>query len=87
MHLARVLKARRFAVAESEYPFTGGSGDRLRAAALLEASITTFDTADAYATGRAETILGVLLAGERPWSLEILTKPTGLGAEVVIGRL
>ena len=54
-----MYKARRFAVAVSEYPFTGGSGDRLRAAAL-EASITTFDTADAYATSCAETILGVL---------------------------
>ena len=70
----------------SEYPFTGGSGDRLRAAAL-EASITTFDTADAYATGRAETILSDALTGERREILEILTKPTGPGAEVVIGWL
>jgi aryl-alcohol dehydrogenase-like predicted oxidoreductase len=50
--------------------------------AALEAGITTFDTADVYADGRAETILGEALAGERRESLEICTKvyfPTGPG--------
>jgi predicted aldo/keto reductase-like oxidoreductase len=32
--------------------------------AALEAGITTFDTADVYANGRAEIILGEALAGE-----------------------
>ena len=41
--------------------------------AALEAAITTFDTADTYANGRAETILGDALAAERRESLEILT--------------
>ena len=48
--------------------------------AALEAGITTFDTADVYANGAAETILGDALAGERRESLEIFTKvyfPTG----------
>jgi aryl-alcohol dehydrogenase-like predicted oxidoreductase len=45
--------------------------------AALEAGITTFDTADTYANGRAETILGDALAGERRESLEILTKVFG----------
>src|SRR3954451_22761910 len=48
--------------------------------AALDAGITTFDTADVYANGRAETILGDALAGERRESLEIFTKvyfPTG----------
>ena len=50
--------------------------------AALEAGITTFDTADTYAGGRAETILGDALAGERRESLEVFTKvyfPTGPG--------
>jgi aryl-alcohol dehydrogenase-like predicted oxidoreductase len=50
--------------------------------AALEAGITTFDTADVYANGRAEAILGEALAGERRESLEICTKvyfPTGPG--------
>ena len=50
--------------------------------AALEAGITTFDTADVYANGRAESILGDALAGERRESLEIFTKvffPTGPG--------
>ncbi len=50
--------------------------------AALEAGITTFDTADTYANGKAETILGDALAGERRESLEIFTKvyfPTGPG--------
>jgi aryl-alcohol dehydrogenase-like predicted oxidoreductase len=48
--------------------------------AALEAGITTFDTADVYANGKAETILGAALAGERRESLEVFTKvyfPTG----------
>ncbi len=48
--------------------------------AALEAGITTFDTADVYANGKAEAILGDALAGERRESLEIFTKvyfPTG----------
>jgi aryl-alcohol dehydrogenase-like predicted oxidoreductase len=48
--------------------------------AALDAGITTFDTADVYAGGKAETILGDALAGERRESLEIFTKvyfPTG----------
>jgi aryl-alcohol dehydrogenase-like predicted oxidoreductase len=48
--------------------------------AALEAGITTFDTADVYANGKAETILGSALAGERRESLEVFTKvyfPTG----------
>jgi aryl-alcohol dehydrogenase-like predicted oxidoreductase len=48
--------------------------------AALDAGITTFDTADAYANGAAETVLGEALAGQRRESLEIFTKvywPTG----------
>src|SRR3954471_3293323 len=42
--------------------------------AALEAGISTFDTADAYANTAAETVLGEALAGEQRDSLEILTK-------------
>ena len=48
--------------------------------AALESGITTFDTADVYANGKAESILGEALAGERRESLEVFTKvyfPTG----------
>src|SRR5919112_2674343 len=48
--------------------------------AALDAGITTFDTADVYAGGRAETVLGAALAGERREGLEVFTKvyfPTG----------
>jgi aryl-alcohol dehydrogenase-like predicted oxidoreductase len=48
--------------------------------AALDAGISTFDTADAYANTAAEAVLGDALAGERRDSLEILTKvywPTG----------
>src|ERR1700710_2277991 len=48
--------------------------------AALEAGITTFDTADAYANTAAETVLGAALKSERRASLEIFTKvywPTG----------
>ncbi len=56
--------------------------DRARACvkAALDAGITTFDTADAYANTKAEKVLGEALAGVRRESLEILTKvywPTG----------
>src|SRR5690606_20508591 len=50
--------------------------------AALDLGITTFDTADVYAEGRAETVLGRALAGERRDGLEILTKvywPAGPG--------
>src|ERR1700709_2382287 len=42
--------------------------------AALDAGITTFDTADAYANGAAETGLGEALKGQRRESLEIFTK-------------
>jgi aryl-alcohol dehydrogenase-like predicted oxidoreductase len=42
--------------------------------AALDAGITTFDTADAYANGAAETVLGEALKGQRRESLEIFTK-------------
>jgi aryl-alcohol dehydrogenase-like predicted oxidoreductase len=54
------------------------AADCVRAA--LDEGITTFDTADVYARGRAEEILGRALRGVRRESLEISTKvywPTG----------
>jgi aryl-alcohol dehydrogenase-like predicted oxidoreductase len=48
----------------------------------LDLGITTFDTADVYALGRAEEILGRALKGVRREGLEICTKvywPTGPG--------
>lgn len=48
--------------------------------AALDAGITTFDTADVYANGAAEEVLGAALKGQRRESLEIFTKvywPTG----------
>jgi aryl-alcohol dehydrogenase-like predicted oxidoreductase len=48
--------------------------------AALDAGITTFDTADAYANGKAEEVLGAALKGQRRESLEVFTKvywPTG----------
>jgi aryl-alcohol dehydrogenase-like predicted oxidoreductase len=50
--------------------------------AALDAGITSFDTADVYANGKAESVLGEALKGERRESLEIFTKvywPTGPG--------
>src|SRR5580700_1309350 len=50
--------------------------------AALDEGITTFDTADVYAGGRAEEVLGRALHGVRRESLEIFTKvywPTGDG--------
>ena len=46
----------------------------------LELGVTTFDTADAYAGTKAESVLGRALAGEKRDGLEIATKvffPTG----------
>jgi aryl-alcohol dehydrogenase-like predicted oxidoreductase len=42
--------------------------------AALDAGITTFDTADVYANGKAEQVLGEALKGQRRESLEIFTK-------------
>ncbi len=42
--------------------------------AALDAGITSFDTADVYANGAAETVLGTALAGQRRESLEVFTK-------------
>jgi aryl-alcohol dehydrogenase-like predicted oxidoreductase len=50
--------------------------------AALDEGITTFDTADGYAGGRAEEVLGRALHGVRRESLEIFTKvywPVGEG--------
>jgi aryl-alcohol dehydrogenase-like predicted oxidoreductase len=50
--------------------------------AALEAGITTFDTADVYARGAAEQVLGEALKGVRRESVEVATKvclPTGDG--------
>jgi aryl-alcohol dehydrogenase-like predicted oxidoreductase len=48
--------------------------------AALDAGITSFDTADVYANGKAEEVLGAALKGQRRESLEVFTKvywPTG----------
>lgn len=42
--------------------------------AALDAGVTTFDTADVYAAGRAESVLGRGLKGQRRDGLEIFTK-------------
>lgn len=42
--------------------------------AALDTGITTFDTADAYANGAAEQVLGAALKSQRRESLEIFTK-------------
>jgi aryl-alcohol dehydrogenase-like predicted oxidoreductase len=50
--------------------------------AALDAGVSTFDTADAYAAGRAEEVLGRALAGVPRESVEIFTKvywPLGQG--------
>jgi aryl-alcohol dehydrogenase-like predicted oxidoreductase len=50
--------------------------------AALDEGITTFDTADVYAGGRAEEVLGRALHGVRRESVEVFTKvywPTGDG--------
>jgi aryl-alcohol dehydrogenase-like predicted oxidoreductase len=51
-------------------------------AAAIDEGITTFDTADVYASTKAETVLGEALGGIRRESIEICTKvfwPTGAG--------
>jgi aryl-alcohol dehydrogenase-like predicted oxidoreductase len=48
------------------------AADCVRAA--LDSGITTFDTADVYANGRAEEVLGHALRGHRRESLEVFTK-------------
>ncbi len=56
--------------------------------AALDSGITTFDTADVYASTAAETVLGDALKGERRQSLEIFTKvyfPTGPGGPNDVG--
>lgn len=48
--------------------------------AALDHGVTSFDTADVYANGRAEEVLGTALRGERRDALEVFTKvywPTG----------
>ena len=45
--------------------------------AALDCGITSFDTADVYARGRAEEILGRALRGQRREGLEIFTKVYG----------
>ncbi|HEX3337372.1 MAG TPA: aldo/keto reductase family protein [Jatrophihabitans sp.] len=42
--------------------------------AALDAGITSFDTADVYANGAAEQVLGEALKGERRESVEVFTK-------------
>jgi aryl-alcohol dehydrogenase-like predicted oxidoreductase len=42
--------------------------------AALDNGITSFDTADVYANGKAEEVLGAALKGERRESLEVFTK-------------
>jgi aryl-alcohol dehydrogenase-like predicted oxidoreductase len=42
--------------------------------AALDGGITTFDTADVYANGRAEEVLGAALKDQRRESLEVFTK-------------
>ena len=56
--------------------------------AALDAGISSFDTADVYANGAAESVLGKALKGERRESLEIFTKvywPTGPGGHNDVG--
>ena len=50
--------------------------------AALDQGITTFDTTDSYASGRAEELRGLALKGQPRDGIEILTKvywPTGPG--------
>jgi aryl-alcohol dehydrogenase-like predicted oxidoreductase len=80
----RLLGRSGFKVSELTYGnwVTHGSqiGDEQAVAcvrAALECGITSFDTADVYARGRAEEILGRALRGERREGLEIFTKVYG----------
>ncbi|GFG71976.1 aldo/keto reductase family protein [Mycolicibacter senuensis] len=54
--------------------------------AALDAGITTFDTADVYANGRAEEVLGAALRGRRRESLEIFTKVYWPVGQAPLGR-
>src|SRR6266498_3908170 len=50
--------------------------------AALDEGVTTFDTADVYATGAAESVLGRALQGVRREGIELFTKvfwPVGPG--------
>src|SRR3712207_1232867 len=80
----RVLGRSGFKISELTYGnwVTHGSqiGDEAAEAcvrAALECGITSFDTADVYARGRAEEILGRALKGQRREGLEIFTKVYG----------
>src|ERR1700709_1608730 len=42
--------------------------------AALDVGITSFDTADVYANGRAERVLGAALADVRRQTIEVFTK-------------
>jgi aryl-alcohol dehydrogenase-like predicted oxidoreductase len=56
--------------------------------AALDEGISSFDTADVYANGKAEEVLGAALKGERRESLEIFTKvywPTGPAGKNDVG--
>src|SRR4029450_7390468 len=56
--------------------------------AALDAGISTFDTAAAYANTKGERVLGEALSGERRDSLEIFTKvywPVGPGGKNDVG--
>src|SRR4051794_5514999 len=85
----RALGASGFKVSEITYGnwITHGSqiGDETAIAcvhAALESGVTSFDTADVYAQGRAEEVLGRALHGQRREGLEIFTKaywPVGEG--------
>src|SRR4051794_19436437 len=85
----RALGASGFKVSEITYGnwITHGSqiGDETAIAcvhAALESGISSFDTADAYAQGRAEEVLGQALRGQRREGLEIFIKaywPVGEG--------
>ncbi len=61
----------------------GDEAARACVRAALDCGITSFDTADVYARGRAEEILGDALKGERREGVEVFTKvygPMGTGA-------
>jgi aryl-alcohol dehydrogenase-like predicted oxidoreductase len=80
----RVLGRSGFKVSELTYGnwVTHGSQIEDEAAqacvhAALDCGITSFDTADVYARGRAEEILGRALKGQRREGLEIFTKVYG----------
>ncbi len=80
----RILGRSGFKVSEITYGnwVTHGSqiGDEAATAcvrAALDCGITSFDTADVYARGRAEEILGAALKGERREGIEVFTKVYG----------